>query len=378
MAEYVVSHGTEVLMSEAAAILEPAATRIRDPISGRSVWMAGLITDSTVDGDTLRFTLALRPQHSKEDEERLKATLLSQIQGLGFDGRVECRVSRTADEVPAAAPKKDPVRGMSGPGMQAHGGPFVKKHIDGVKHVIAVASGKGGVGKSTVSTNLAVALSRSGLSVGLMDADIYGPSLPTMMNVNGKPIANERKKIIPLEAYGIQCMSMGFLVPEKEAIIWRGPMVMGAVRQFIHEVEWGELDVLVIDLPPGTGDAQLTMIQTVPLSGAVVVTTPQKVAVVDAERAITMFRKLEVPVLGIIENMSWLEMPDGSRMHPFGTGGGAATAEAYEVPLIAQIPFDQRICEGGDNGIPAASRGDGPGEAFVRIADAVGRMLQDG
>jgi ATP-binding protein involved in chromosome partitioning len=366
-------------MSEAAAILEPAATRIRDPISGRSVWMAGLIKDSSMEGDALRFTLALQDQHSQEDEKRLQSALLSQIKKLGFDGPVYCRVDRSIEAPPAAAtPKKDPVRGMSGPGMQAHGGPFVKKPIDGVKHVIAVASGKGGVGKSTVSTNLAVALSRSGLSVGLMDADIYGPSLPTMMNVNGKPIANERKKIIPLEAYGIQCMSMGFLVPEKEAIIWRGPMVMGAVRQFIHEVEWGELDVLVIDLPPGTGDAQLTMIQTVPLSGAVVVTTPQKVAVVDAERAITMFRKLEVPVLGIIENMSWLEMPDGTKMHPFGSGGGAATAAAYEAPLLAQIPFDQRICEGGDKGIPAASRGDGPGEAFVHVADAVGRLLKNG
>ena len=155
-------------------------------------------------------------------------------------------------------------------------------------------------------------------------------------------------------------------------------MVMGAVRQFIHEVEWGELDVLIIDLPPGTGDAQLTMIQTVPPSGAVVVTTPQKVAVVDAERAITMFRKLDVPVLGVIENMSWLDMPDGTKMHPFGSGGGAATAEAYDTRLLAQIPFDQRICEGGDKGIPAANRGDGPGEAFLQVAEAVGRALQAG
>ena len=365
-------------MSEAAAILEPAATRVRDPISGRSVWMAGLITDAILEGDTLRFTLLLRPQHSTEDAERLKTALLAQLSQVGFDGTVQCAVQHR--EAPAATPtpKKDPVPGMTGPGMQPHGGPFVKKPIDGVKHVIAVASGKGGVGKSTVSTNLAVALSRAGMSVGLMDADIYGPSLPTMMNIQGKPIANEHKKIIPLNAYGIQCMSMGFLVPEKEAIIWRGPMVMGAVRQFIHEVEWGELDVLVIDLPPGTGDAQLTMIQTVPLSGALVVTTPQKVAVVDAERAITMFRKLDVPVLGIIENMSWLEMPDGSRMHPFGTGGGQATAEAYETPLLAQVPFDQRICEGGDKGIPAASRGDGPGAAFIQVAEAVGRVLQGG
>ena len=210
----------------------------------------------------------------------------------------------------------------------------------------------------------------------MVDADIYGPSLPTMMNIKGQPIANEHKKIIPLEAYGIQCMSMGFLVPEKEAVIWRGPMVMGAVRQFLHEVEWRDVDVLVIDLPPGTGDAQLTMIQTVPLSGVVVVTTPQKVAVVDAERAISMFRKLDVPVMGVVENMAWMDMPDGTRTHPFGSGGGRATAEAYDTPLLAQIPFDSRICEGGDAGVPAASRGDGPAEAFVRVAEAVGQLLK--
>jgi ATP-binding protein involved in chromosome partitioning len=265
---------------------------------------------------------------------------------------------------------------MTGGGTGPHGGQFVKKPIPGVKHIIAVASGKGGVGKSTVSTNLAIGLSRQGLSVGLMDADIYGPSLPTMMNINGRPIANDEKKIVPLEAYGIQCMSMGFLVPDKEAIIWRGPMVMGAVRQFLHEVAWKDLDVLVIDLPPGTGDAQLTMIQTVPLSGAVIVTTPQKVAVVDAERAISMFRKLDVPVLGLIENMAWMDLPDGTRTHPFGSGGGIRTAEAYETPLLAQVPFDSRICAGGDAGIPAASRGDGPGDAFIRVAEAVGKALQ--
>ena len=170
---------------------------------------------------------------------------------------------------------------------------------------------------------------------------------------------------------------MGFLVPEKEAIIWRGPMVMGAVRQFLHEVAWSDLDVLVIDLPPGTGDAQLTMIQTVPLSGAVIVTTPQQVAVVDAERAISMFRKLDVPVLGLIENMAWMDLPDGSKTHPFGSGGGTRTAETYNTPLLAQVPFDGRICAGGDAGIPAASRGDGPGAQFLQVADAVAKALSN-
>jgi len=170
-------------------------------------------------------------------------------------------------------------------------------------------------------------------------------------------------------------MSMGFLVPEKEAIIWRGPMVMGAVRQLLHDVAWTNLDVLIIDLPPGTGDAQLTMIQTVPLSGAVVVTTPQQVAVVDAERAISMFNKLDIPILGLVENMSWMTLPDGSKTHPFGAGGGTATAETYGVPLLAQVPFDSRICKGGDDGIPAATRGDGPGDAFHLVAERVGQAL---
>ena len=367
-------------MSETAAILEPAATRIRDPLTGRSIWMAGMIKNAELNGDDLHFDLILQPQHSVADEQRLHATLVQQIKNMGFDGEVVCALKRASPSPPPTPPAKpkDPVPGMSGPGPQPHGGPFVKKPIENVKHVIAVASGKGGVGKSTVSTNLAISLSRTGLTVGLADADIYGPSLPTMMNIQGQPIVNEEKKIIPLEAYGIQCISMGFLVPEKEAIIWRGPMVMGAVRQFLHEVAWKDLDVLVIDLPPGTGDAQLTMIQTVPLSGAIVVTTPQKVAVVDAERAISMFRKLDVPVLGIIENMAWMEMPDGTKMHPFGSGGGVETAEAYETPLLAQVPFDARICEGGDKGIPAASRGDGPGEAFIEVARAVNHALQNG
>jgi ATP-binding protein involved in chromosome partitioning len=365
-------------MSEASAILEPAATRIRDPQSGRSVWMAGMIQDADLKGDTLTFKLMLAKAHSDEDGQRIQEALVENIGRVGFKGTIDCLLTRveSAPKPPAKkSPNKAPVRGMTGGGMGPHGGPLVKKAIPGVKHIVAVASGKGGVGKSTVSTNLAIALSQQGLAVGLMDADIYGPSLPTMMNVNGKPLFNAQKKITPLEAYGVRCMSMGFLVPEKEAIIWRGPMVMGAVKQFLHDVDWGELDVLIIDLPPGTGDAQLTMIQTVPLAGALIVTTPQKVAVVDAERAIAMFRSLEVPILGLIENMAWMALPDGSITHPFGQGGGVAIAEEYGVPLLAQVPFDARICQGGDKGIPAATRGDGPGREFAQVAAAVHTSL---
>ena len=368
-------------MSEAFAILEPAAARIRDPQSGRSIWMAGMIQEAEMNGDTLKFKLALGQAHSDEDGQRIQAALLENIGRVGFDGAVDCMVTRVeAPSTPAVkkSPNKNPVRGMSGGGTGPHGGPLVKKPIPGVKHIVAVASGKGGVGKSTVSTNLAIALVQQGLQVGLMDADIYGPSLPTMMNVNGKPVFNAQKKITPLDAYGVRCMSMGFLVPEKEAIIWRGPMVMGAVKQFLHDVNWGDLDVLIIDLPPGTGDAQLTMVQTVPLSGALIVTTPQKVAVVDAERAIAMFRALNVPILGLIENMAWMTLPDGSTTHPFGQGGGVAIADEYGVPLLSQIPFDSRICQGGDKGIPAATRGDGPADSFAQVAEAVHTSLSGG
>jgi ATP-binding protein involved in chromosome partitioning len=366
--------------TEALALIEPAATRVRDPASGRSVWLANLIRDPSLVDNSLSFVLALQPEHSTKDAERIQEALVRNIAAVGFKGDVNCslRMARQAPPTPPAPPKKDPVPGMSGPGMQPHGGPLVKSAIPGVKHVIAVASGKGGVGKSTVSTNLAVALAKAGHSVGLMDADLYGPSLPTMMNVHGRPLADKSKRIIPLEAYGAKCMSMGFLVPEEEAIIWRGPMVMGAVRQFLHQVAWGELDVLIIDLPPGTGDAQLTMIQTVPLSGAVIVTTPQKVAVVDAIRAIEMFRKLDVPLLGIIENMAWMDLPNGSRTHPFGQGGGLNTAEKYDVPLLAQVPFDERICAGGDAGVPAAVANDGTGTAFLLVARSVADALELG
>ena len=364
-------------MSDAHAILEPAATRVRDPLSGRSVWVAGLIADSALDGDTLRLTLAFTPAHGPDDRARIREALLRNITGVGWQGAVE--VAEREVEAPKAppphpapaAPRKDPVKGMSGPGMQAHGGPITKNPIPGVKHVIAVASGKGGVGKSTVATNLAVALEQAGYQVGLMDADIYGPSLPLMMNIHGKPFANANQKILPLEGHGVRCMSIGFLVDDKEPIIWRGPMVMGVVKQFLHDVAWGELDVLIIDLPPGTGDAQLTMIQAVPLSGAVVVTTPQEVAVIDAVRAIEMFRKLEVPILGLIENMAWLDLPGGGRMHPFGEGGGERTAAEYQVPLLARLPLDPAVREGGDAGRPAALTPTGAGAAFRGAAQAV-------
>ncbi|MEL6348756.1 MAG: Mrp/NBP35 family ATP-binding protein [Myxococcota bacterium] len=393
---------------EANAILEPAATRVRDPQSGRSVWLSQMIMDGRIDGDTLRFTLVCSAEHTAEERERIREALLRNIERVGWKGEVACQLITTRPQAAAPKPKaqikappasppahthrhghshdhgrqqgrqqgKDPVRGMSGPGMGPHGGPIQKQPIDGVANIIAVASGKGGVGKSTVAVNLAVTLAKMGKKIGLMDADVYGPSLPLMMNLKGKPMADEQSRIIPLEAYGVKCMSVGFLVADDEPIIWRGPMVMGLIRQFLQQVRWGELDALVIDLPPGTGDAQLTMIQAVDVSGAVIVTTPQQVSVLDAVRGIEMFRKLDVPIIGLVENMSYLDVPGGARMFPFGQGGGLKTARRYEVPLIAQVPLDERIRAGGDTGHPASMTDDERAKPFKAVAEAVAKTLR--
>lgn len=371
-------------MTDPLKFLEPAATRVRDPITNRSAWLAGMVADPKFEGDTLHFALEFRREHSKDDRARMVEALRANLRGSGWQGPVECEVrvegvrrgkGDAKLKTEAAPKKKDPVPGMSGPGMQAHGGPISKQPVAGVKHIIAVASGKGGVGKSTVASNLAVALARRGHLVGLMDADIYGPSLPTMMGVNGKPVADANRKILPLHAYGVKCISMGFLADQKQAIIWRGPMVMGVVRQFLHDVSWAPLDYLIVDLPPGTGDAQLTMIQAVPISGSVIVTTPQDVALLDAVRGVEMFRKLDVPVLGVVENMSWLELPDGSRMHPFGQGGGQKLADDYDVALLGQIALDSDIRAGGDSGDPVALGDSAAAKLFLSLADTVRSTL---
>jgi ATP-binding protein involved in chromosome partitioning len=220
-----------------------------------------------------------------------------------------------------------------------------------IRNAIAIASGKGGVGKSTVSVNVAVTLAQSGARVGLLDADIYGPNLPTMMGVEAlPPMRNE--KLIPAETYGVKVMSIGFLVKPGQPLIWRGPMLHSAIRQFLSDVEWGELDYLVVDLPPGTGDAALSLAQSLPLSGGVIVTLPQIVSREDAIRSLEMFRQLNVPILGVIENMSYLELPDGTRMDIFGSGGGRRMAEDAGVPFIGAIPMDPSVRIGGDTGRP--------------------------
>jgi len=220
-----------------------------------------------------------------------------------------------------------------------------------VRNAVAVASGKGGVGKSTVAVNLAVSLAQSGAKVGLLDADIYGPNVPTMMGVDHLPPMRS-EKMIPAQTYGVKMMSIGFLVPPGRALIWRGPMLHSAIRQFLSDVDWGELDYLIIDLPPGTGDAQLSLAQSLPLSGGVIVTLPQEVSLEDASRGLQMFRELNVPILGVVENMSFLEMPDGTRVDVFGQGGGEKLAKQSQTEFLGAIPMDPAVRIGGDAGKP--------------------------
>jgi ATP-binding protein involved in chromosome partitioning len=220
-----------------------------------------------------------------------------------------------------------------------------------IRNAVAIASGKGGVGKSTVAVNVAVALAQAGSCVGLLDADIYGPNIPTMMGVGRLPPPT-KEKLVPAEAYGVKVMSIGLLVKPDQPLIWRGPMLHSAIRQFLSDVEWGELDYLIVDLPPGTGDAALSLTQSLPLSGGVIVTLPQHVSMEDARRGMEMFRQLNVPILGVVENMSYLELPDGSRLDIFGTGGGEQLAREGNVPFFGTIPMDKLVRAGGDNGRP--------------------------
>jgi ATP-binding protein involved in chromosome partitioning len=255
----------------------------------------------------------------------------------------------------------------------APGGEFIPE----VKHTVAVSSGKGGVGKSTVAVNLALALKQRGHEVGLVDVDIYGPDVPLMMGARGRPGMFENR-IIPVEAHGIKIMSIGLLVAEREALVWRGPMIHSAVQQFLRDVLWGPLDYLVFDMPPGTGDAQLSLSQVIPLGGVVMVTTPQDVALLDVRKALAMFRKLNVPILGIVENMSYFVAPDtGARYAIFGEGGGEKVAGEFDVPLLARIPLEMDTRKGGDEGVPIAvgQPDSAQAKAFRGLAEGVVERL---
>lgn len=338
------------------------------PGEGRSLAASGRVGDVLVDSGKVIFAIAIDPAEAKAMETVRKAAE-SAVSGL--PGVSQVLVGLTAEKpASSAAPRAAPPR--PGPG----GAPPKAAGVPGVKRIVAVASGKGGVGKSTTAANIAVALARLGLKTGVLDADIYGPSVPKIFGVSGKPKV-EGRILTPMEAYGLKIMSIGFLVEEETPMIWRGPMVMSAITQMLREVAWGELDVLVVDMPPGTGDAQLTMAQQTPLAGAVIVSTPQDLALIDARRGVAMFRKVEVPILGIVENMSYFSCPAcGERSDIFGHGGARHEAERLGIPFLGEVPLAMPIRETSDGGRPiVASQPDGPhAAAYMMIA----RQIQAG
>src|SRR6266852_6755643 len=306
----------------------------------------GLVKEIRIQDAEVSFTLAFAGQ-SPATKAALHSSASKAVSQLPGVSRVSVKMGSAA----GAGRPQAPAPAAQG---HAHGQPGAPAadFIPEVKHTIAVSSGKGGVGKSTVAVNLALALKQSGAEVGLVDVDVYGPDVPLMMGAKGRPGMFENK-IIPVEAHGIKIMSIGLLVAEREALVWRGPMIHSAVQQFLRDVLWGPLDYLVFDMPPGTGDAQLSLSQVVPLSGVVMVTTPQDVALLDVRKALGMFRKLNVPILGIVENMSYFIAPDtGRRYGIFGEGGGDKVAEEFGVPLLARIPLEIDTRKGGDAGVP--------------------------
>jgi ATP-binding protein involved in chromosome partitioning len=328
-----------------------ALRAVQDPDLHKDIVTLGFVKEVKIAGSEVDFTIELTtPACPVKDE--MKAEAEGIVRGL--PGVTAARATMTAD-------------------VKARGG-FGRQGVPGIRNIIAVGAGKGGVGKSTTAVNLAVALQRKGARVGLMDADVYGPNTPQMLGIEGGPEVSEAKHMIPPEAFGIKVISMGMLVPADQPIIWRGPMLHGAVQQFMRDVEWGELDYLVVDLPPGTGDVSLSMAQSVPVAGAVVVTTPQGVSVSDVRKAVAMFRQLNIPVLGVVENMSYFVCGHcQERTEIFGHGGGAKMAEDMGIPMLGQIPIDTRVRSGGDEGRPIVSAApDAPAaKAFFEIAGRV-------
>jgi ATP-binding protein involved in chromosome partitioning len=367
-----------------AEVLQTLA-RIRDPASGKNVVDAGLIEGLALRGGHVTFAVEVAPERGAASEPLRKACedAVSRLPGV-----LSVSVVLTAHrERGARAAQSGPRAAQPAPRAQAHP-PHTHPHtpgettkgVDGVQAIIAVASGKGGVGKSTVAVNLALGLSRLGLKVGLLDADIYGPSVPRLLAIKDKP-RSDGKKLQPIEKFGLKAMSIGFLVDEDAPMIWRGPMVQSAITQMLGDVEWAPLDVLVVDMPPGTGDAQLTLAQRVPLKGAIIVSTPQDLALIDARKGLAMFRKTEVPVLGIVENMSTFVCPNcGHESHIFGHGGARATAAQLGVDFLGEIPLVPSIRETSDAGTPiVAKEPDGPeARAFIAVAAKVAEKLSSG
>ncbi len=348
--------------------LHRALQPLQDAGSGRSLLELGWISDVRHQGRRAVFQLAL-PGFAASQRQRIAAEAREALMALEGIDDVQIELAQ-----PPASPSSGPIGG-AGHGQGAGQLPQ-RQGIPGVRQVIAVSSGKGGVGKSTVAVNLACALAASGLRVGLLDADIYGPNAPTMLGVADRSPevrgSGNEQVLEPIESCGIAMVSMGLLIQENQPVVWRGPMLNGIIRQFLYQVNWGERDVLVVDLPPGTGDAQLTLAQAVPMAGVVIVTTPQQVSLQDARRGLAMFLQMGVPVLGVVENMTAFIPPDlpDRRYALFGSGGGRTLAEEAGVPLLAQLPMEMPVLEGGERGLPVvlAAPGSASGLAFTSLA----------
>ncbi len=352
--------------------LAKALSQIRNPRTGADVYSTQQVRDIGVTpGGRVHLTLLL----TKDDDPALAKTVREAVAAAEGVSDVELTVKPVKIPDPPKPPAKSrmlPVVDQT-PAAPARPSAPTPKHYPNLGKIIAVSSGKGGVGKSTVAVNLAVSLAAGGARVGLMDADIYGPNIPRMMGVTGQPPVID-EKIIPLEAHGVKLMSLGMMIEPDQPAIWRGPIVMKIITQFLADVAWGQLDYLFVDMPPGTGDAQLSLVQATQVDGAIIVTTPQDVSVGDALRGVKMFQRVGVPVLGIVENMSWFECPHcGKPSAMFGSGGGEKLAKAVDLPLLGQVPLSPRVMEGGDNGLPivTSDASSSAAMALTKIATAV-------
>jgi ATP-binding protein involved in chromosome partitioning len=374
-------------MSGANSVDEATVRRTLDgipaPRSGKGLLEAGMVGGISISGGKVMVALEVDPAIGPALDllKREVETRLATIPGV--EQLTVVMSGKRQNAAAQAAPQNG--HGHAHPPKVAQvgagGAPNAKAPLPGVRHIVAVASGKGGVGKSTTAANLALALQGMGHKVGVLDSDIYGPSMQRVLGVSGKPDTTAQRKMVPKQAHGLKVMSMGFLVPEDTAMIWRGPMVMGAIQQMLREVDWGELDFLIVDMPPGTGDAQLTLAQSVPLAGAVIVSTPQDLALIDAARGVTMFNKVAVPVLGIVENMSTFICPNCQHETPiFGHGGARAEAGRLGVRFLGEIPLDMAIRITSDDGRPIViDQPDGPhAEAYRAVARNVVAALEAG
>jgi len=354
-----------------------ALREVSEPVSGRDLVAAGMISGVAVRDGNVQFSIEINPAHADAMEPVRKAAE-KRVAALSGVLSVTAILTAEAQQAGGNGGPSGGARGRASGQAPGPGGGRRAALPEGVKAIVAVASGKGGVGKSTTATNLALALAAGGRKVGLLDADVYGPSQPRMMGIQGRPESPDGKVLLPMENYGIKVMSIGFLVGEDQPVIWRGPMVMGALQQMLGDVAWGELDVLLVDMPPGTGDAQLTMSQNVPLAGAIIVSTPQDIALLDARKGLNMFRKVDVPVFGIIENMSYFVCPAcGHQSDIFGHGGARDEASKLGCDFLGEVPLDMAIRTTSDSGHPiVVSDPDSPhAKAYLEIAERISDKL---